>query len=349
MISEVFEYPFDLAKVRLQSQMLTPASENIGRRFDGPLDCLMQTWRDEGFKGLYRGLPAPLFGSMAETAALFFAYSSFQNVIRAYSFRQDPQEPSLRLSIPQLGLAAAGAGFVTSFILTPIELVKCKMQVQMMNHHTSAHIPPIHSTPKPIKQIVSQSPSLSPSSSRSPLSTLARTISTPAEAEAYRQHLPGPTSIIRTVVQAHGIRGLWLGHTGTLLRETGGTASWFVLKEWLASEFKTRRLGEGIPGELLPWESAVSGAISGAACVLALYPADTVKSAMQTEEELRSQLGKKMKKEGTSFYRTATRMYAMHGIRGLYAGCGMTVARAVPSSGIVFLVYDGLNSWFSRL
>ncbi len=54
MISEVFEYPFDLAKVRLQSQMLTPASENIGRRFDGPLDCLMQTWRDEGFKGLYR-------------------------------------------------------------------------------------------------------------------------------------------------------------------------------------------------------------------------------------------------------------------------------------------------------
>ncbi len=54
---------------------------------------------------------------MAETAALFFAYSSFQNVIRAYSFRQDPQEPSLRLSIPQLGLAAAGAGFDTSFIL----------------------------------------------------------------------------------------------------------------------------------------------------------------------------------------------------------------------------------------
>lgn len=83
--------------------------------------------------------------------------------------------------------------------------------------------------------------------------------------------------------------------------------------------------------------------------MLALYPADTVKSAMQTEEELRSQLGKKMKKEGTSFYRTATRMYSMHGIRGLYAGCGMTVARAVPSSGIVFLVYDGLNSWFSRL
>ncbi|KAG7448147.1 uncharacterized protein BT62DRAFT_947101 [Guyanagaster necrorhizus] len=143
-------------------------------------------------------------------------------------------------------------------------------------------------------------------------------MSTPAEVEAYRRRLPGPMSIIKTVVQAHCVRGLWLGYTGTLLCKTGSTASWFVLTEWLASELKTRRLGEDISGELLPWESAVSRAISGAACVLALYPADTVKNAMQTEEELRSQVGKKITEEATSFYRTATRMYSTHGIRGLH-------------------------------
>lgn len=49
MVSEVFEYPFDLAKVRLQSQVLNDAA-----RFGGPLDCLMQTWRTEGVRGLYR-------------------------------------------------------------------------------------------------------------------------------------------------------------------------------------------------------------------------------------------------------------------------------------------------------
>jgi len=72
---------------------------------------------------------------MAETASLFLAYSSFQNLIRShyptisphtFSF-SDPKPP--QLTIPQLGLAAAGAGFVTSFILsvpyahTPVALL----------------------------------------------------------------------------------------------------------------------------------------------------------------------------------------------------------------------------------
>ena len=55
MVSEVFEYPFDLAKVRLQAQLLSPgggASDAL--KFRGPMDCLMQTWRDEGVRGFYR-------------------------------------------------------------------------------------------------------------------------------------------------------------------------------------------------------------------------------------------------------------------------------------------------------
>jgi ornithine carrier protein len=162
-------------------------------------------------------------------------------------------------------------------------------------------------------------------------------------------------AIVRSTVATHGVRGLWLGHTGTILRETGGTASWFAVKEWVASALLERRLGPSrttaANKELLPWESAVAGAVSGAACVLALYPADTVKSAMQTEEELLSHrprprsTGERKLGRPASFYRTFTKMYASHGVRGLYAGCGMTVLRAVPSSGIVFVVYDGLSAW----
>jgi ornithine carrier protein len=53
MVAEVFEYPFDLAKVRLQAQLLTAPNANIAR-FDGPLHCLTQTWKEEGVRGLYR-------------------------------------------------------------------------------------------------------------------------------------------------------------------------------------------------------------------------------------------------------------------------------------------------------
>ena len=49
MTAKVFEHPFDLTKVRLQSQVLDATA-----RFSGPLDCLTQTWKKEGVRGLYR-------------------------------------------------------------------------------------------------------------------------------------------------------------------------------------------------------------------------------------------------------------------------------------------------------
>ncbi|KAF9459753.1 mitochondrial carrier domain-containing protein [Collybia nuda] len=341
MVSEIFEYPFDLAKVRLQSQMLSSMS-TTQLRFNGPMDCLKQTWREEGIRGLYRGLPVPIIGSMAETAALFVAYSSFQNVIRAYSpggRDTDENGHPIPLSIPQLAAAAAGAGFATSFILTPIELVKCKMQVQMMNMPP----PPAHAYRRSVSAII---PPIRHTTNAA--FTMASTTARP----------PGALAIVRSTIQNYGFRGLWLGHTGTLLRETGGTAAWFSVKELIAVTLRNRRMkasespsryGAGTT-ELLPWESAFAGAISGGACVLAFYPADTVKSAMQTEDELRaprsvSSPPVSQKPLSRSFAGTFMRMYSAYGLRGLYAGCGMTVARAVPSSGIVFVVYDGLSAW----
>lgn len=55
-----------------------------------------------------------MFGSMAETAGLFVAYSQLQTFIRWLS----PRAPSDDLSIVEHGLAAGGAGFLTSFILS---------------------------------------------------------------------------------------------------------------------------------------------------------------------------------------------------------------------------------------
>ncbi len=67
---------------------------------------------------------------MVENASLFLTYSSFQSLIRTVAHLPVDEKPILPLRY--LCLAAAGAGAVTSFLLTPIELVKCKMQVQML-------------------------------------------------------------------------------------------------------------------------------------------------------------------------------------------------------------------------
>ncbi|CAA7268377.1 unnamed protein product [Cyclocybe aegerita] len=356
MVAEVFEYPFDLAKVRLQAQLLTPASAHT-KHFNGPLHCLMQTWKEEGVRGLYRGLPAPMVGAMAETAALFLAYTEFQNVIRKLSPPTSSTDGrNLKpppLSITQLGLASAGAGFVTSFVLTPIELVKCKMQVQMMNFKPI--IPP------------STSPGRIPHRSSSSLPDAARHISSSSVASKYPKRFthnatsrtaeaisspskpPGPIALTRSIVDEYGFRGLWLGHTGTLLRETGGCAAWFVCKEYVARKLVEQRIRRmpAASTDLLAWESAFSGAVAGAVGALLFYPADTVKSAIQTEDELRPRGSLLRKNKQSTFLGTFRKMWVKHGVRGLYAGCGMTVARAVPSSGIIFVVYDGLSSWFA--
>ncbi|PPQ80620.1 hypothetical protein CVT25_001649 [Psilocybe cyanescens] len=328
MVSKVFEHPFDLTKVRLQSQVLDSTA-----RFSGPIDCLTQTWKKEGVRGLYRGLPAPVVGAMAENASLFVAYGEFQNLIRRVTSRTADN----KLPLYHIVLAAAGAGAVTSFILTPIELVKCKMQVQML---------------------VPQSSSIS--------SSTASAAALPTRA------LPGPIAVFLSVIRTTGVRGLWLGQTGTLIRETGGTAAWFGTKEYVASVLLARRRrtsalyasDEGEVGSggdeknketgLRPWESAFSGACAGAAFNLALFPADTVKSAMQTAEELRpttstlpgGTVNTTPNTPKPTFGGTFMAMYRAQGVRGLYAGCGITVARSIPSSAIIFLIYDGLRKHF---
>ncbi|KAF9812419.1 hypothetical protein IEO21_06222 [Rhodonia placenta] len=280
MTSKVFEHPFDLTKVRLQSQVLDATA-----RFKGPIDCLVQTWQKEGIRGLYRGLPAPIVGAMAENASLFWSYRELQNAIRTVS-----KQPAQELSLDQLALAGAGAGFLTSFVLTPIELVKCKMQVQML---------------------------MAPG-------------------------LPGPISVLTSIIRTSGFRGLWLGQTATLIRETGGGAAWFASKEAVATLLLARR---HVPAHdkkaLRAWESAVSGACAGVAYNVALFPADTVKSAIQTQAELRPRAAGE---PGPTFLGTLRAMYRAQGVKGLYAGCGVTVARAIPSSALIFLIYDGLSS-----
>ncbi|KAG8755315.1 hypothetical protein FRC14_004145, partial [Serendipita sp. 396] len=181
MASKVLEHPFDLTKVRLQAQVLDST-----KQFSGPIDCLTKTWKNEGIRGPYRGSPAPVIGAMAENASLFLCYNQLQALIQTSSNHPVGQP----LSLGQLAIAAGGAGAVASFLLTPIEHVKCKLQVQML----SAGV-------------------LAVSGGNTP----------------EIRKLKGPFSILTSVVCTNGVRGLWLGQTGALLRESGGSAAWFTM------------------------------------------------------------------------------------------------------------------------
>ncbi|CAG8482669.1 14309_t:CDS:2 [Acaulospora colombiana] len=314
MTGKVFEYPFDTVKTRLQTQL----PERI--IFMGPLDCFKKTFKKEGIWGFYR--VDRLKGAMLENAMLFLVYNQIQMMIiehatpsseRHLLYKKDIVVNQAPLSMYQLCLAGGISGSLTSFTLTPLELIKCKLQVQ--ETFTYGKIP------------------------------MAATRNEPSVV-ATRPAYTGPMSIIKYTIKEHGIGGLYRGHFGTLIRETFGGAAWFGTYEFVSRLFmKQRERSMSIDGlspsrktDLSAIQLMISGACAGMAYNITIFPVDSIKSQVQTDEEMMLYMGKKVVKRG--FFRVGKEIYKNNGIPGFYRGCGITVARAAPSSAIIFMTYE---------
>eukprot|EP01095_Lingulamoeba_sp_RSL-Kostka_P008755 TRINITY_DN296_c2_g1_i1.p1 TRINITY_DN296_c2_g1~~TRINITY_DN296_c2_g1_i1.p1 ORF type:complete len:294 (-),score=99.80 TRINITY_DN296_c2_g1_i1:77-958(-) len=115
MSAKIVEFPLDTIKVRLQSQSFN---------FKGPMDACVQTFRNEGFFAFYQGLSAPLFGAALEATMLFVCYQKAANLLTGGKGTRDD------LNMGQVLVAGTLAGIGTATVLTPVELIKCRLQVQ---------------------------------------------------------------------------------------------------------------------------------------------------------------------------------------------------------------------------
>lgn len=296
MAGKYIEYPFDTVKVRLQAQ-----PDHLPLRYTGPFDCFKQSLRSDGILGLYRGITAPLVGAALETSSLFF----WERVGREGLFKAGLYQRDKPLPLSALWLTGAIAGAFTSLVLTPVELVKCKIQVPI-----SAPVAPGGIAPK----------------------------------------APTPLSVIREVFRHQGIRGFWHGQLGTLIRETGGCAAWFGSKESVTLLFRhlnskstnstsPPKTKQGQTFDLTPlplWQQAVAGASAGMSYNFLFFPADTIKSRMQTSAISPGAVPLKFRDEGIAIWK-------QHGLKGLYRGCGITVARSAPSSAFIFIIFDAMK------
>jgi ornithine carrier protein len=290
IVGKYIEYPFDTVKVRLQSQ-----PDHLPLRYTGPIDCFRQGLRTDGVLGLYRGISAPLVGAAAETSSLFL----FESLGREALYSSGIASRDKELSLGALYFTGGFSGFFASFVLTPIELGKCKIQV-------------------------------------------------PAAAEGGAPVATSPAGVIRDVFRHEGLMGFWHGQLGTLIREAGGSAAWFGAKETVTKLFRKFNAKaatsdserEALKVKPLPlWQQAVAGASAGVSYNFIFFPADTIKSRMQT-----------MPLGGTgvkrTFFNEGVAVWKQHGLKGMYRGCGITCLRSAPSSAFIFMVYDGLKRNF---
>lgn len=235
MVGKLIEHPFDTVKVRLQTQS----------QFAGPLNCVIATFRHEGIPGFFRGLPAPLMGSMLENATLFFAYRHCQNFIQALS-----PNPDASLTITQLALSGGLAGAAVSFVLTPFELIKCRVQVANL---VRAGEPGSLVSPAGITRLVSN---------------------------------PSTLSVLLHTIRTDGISSFYRGHLGTFLRESGGGAAYFGIYEAVCRLFIQRQQtfsSETVTkSDLKAWQLMTAGGLAGIGFNGTMFPADAIKSRIQT-------------------------------------------------------------------
>lgn len=233
-------------------------------------------------------------GAAAETSSLFFFERLGRDLIYSSGFVPRDQP----LSLPALYFTGAFSGVFTSYVLTPIELVKCKIQAPAHADGTA---------PAPLK----------------------------------------PLAVVRDVYRHHGIRGFWHGQMGTLIRESGGSAAWFGGKETVTKMFhvlnarsvETKAEKDTLAAQPLPlWQQALAGASAGVSYNFLFFPADTIKSRLQTMAIGESVKDRTFLKEGLAIWK-------QYGVAGLYRGCGITCLRSAPSSAFIFMVFDGLKTF----
>jgi len=210
------------------------------------------------------------------------------------------------------------------------------MQVAMI---APTALPPVSASGNVIIKTAMEAP-MSPSSTVVLPAQMVRPMTTEAKALPVPK---GPIALIADTIRTSGIRGLWLGQTGTLLRETGGGAAWFGMYELVARYFiarhqkKARKTDPGYvssKADLAAWQLCLAGAAGGISYNVSLFPADCIKSTMQTYAELNPN------KPVPGFIATGRDIYRTRGIRGLYAGCALTCLRSGPSSAIIFALFE---------
>lgn len=107
---ETASYPLDLVKTRMQVHAESVSAFHV----------LRQTVRNDGFLGLFKGLPGPLAASAIVSGCVFGGYGSAINAIS-----HSPHRPHVQ----EILLAGGFAGFLQSFVTCPVDVVKNRMQV----------------------------------------------------------------------------------------------------------------------------------------------------------------------------------------------------------------------------
>lgn len=112
-------YPIDLVKTRMQNQRAVDPSQRV---YKNSWDCFNKVFKNEGFRGLYKGLVPQLVGVAPEKAIKLTVNDLLRGLF------EDKSKGEIYFPLEVLAGGSAGASQV--LFTNPLEIVKIRLQVQ---------------------------------------------------------------------------------------------------------------------------------------------------------------------------------------------------------------------------
>ncbi|KJZ80221.1 hypothetical protein HIM_00071 [Hirsutella minnesotensis 3608] len=288
VFSTLAAFPLDSVKTRMQTY-----------QYRGFLDCVKHTYRTEQLGGFFRGVTAPMASITLVRTVSFSIYQRAKHVYSdwvkknlGYDIIQHVNRPGTYpnlYSIACFGAAGATAGSVLTFLACPFELTKLSAQVSVLLAERAGNC----------------------EKSR-------------AVATSYQNK--GTLRTMANIIKHRGIFGLYTGFQLHLLRDTLGTAIYFMVYE------SGKQLGTTFAGDN-PNSNKLAVVASGGMCGLVswamIYPIDSAKSIYQRNSLLYSRGEKVEAAPKIEFFK-----------RHMYRGLGVSMSRSCAVNAIFFSSFE---------
>lgn len=332
-MSGVVTCPLDVIKTKLQAQGAFKAQPGASAVYHGMLGTARVIWREEGLRGMYRGLGPIILGYLPTWAVWFTVYGKSKEYFSNFSGKLQTKiltghGLNHHLENPNIVnfYSSIVAGATSTLVTNPIWVIKTRLMAQVSRRSSAANArPPWH----------------------------------------YNSTLDAARKMYRT----EGILSFYSGLSPALLGLTH-VAVQFPAYEYLKTKFTGE--GMGIKGDVdnrSHWFGILSASIlSKILASSATYPHEVIRTRLQTQQRvipgnsleystfrggledtiLSSEILKTDGKPRSPKYKgiltTFNTILREEGWRAFYAGMGTNMMRAVPAATTTMLTYEYVMS-----
>lgn len=221
------------------------------------------------------------------------------------------------VSVTQQIVSSATGAIVTSLLMTPMDVVKIRLQQQ---HH-----------PFPKGQCFYYYNGL--------MEHLCTTCENHKPCEWYQRpgNFSGTLDAFVKITRQEGVRSLWSGLSPTLVMAVPATVFYYSLYDTLISRFQKKLCCRRTltPERFCPpdWSAAMlAGTVARTIAVTIVSPLEMIRTKMQSEQHSYKDIGRALRVTVSTF-----------GLSGFYLGWMPTLLRDIPFSAVYWAVYESLK------